>query len=153
MYLEYKWKKNEIDLQNLYPYETSIVFSEDTAYCLLRRDGDEKSGLLGISFPPYTSWDWKDLGTRIGGPQMIQLPDGRFLAGVRLYGGDGWRPARTSLCWVDTGKGKITEALEFPSGGDTSYPGMVFYDGILWVSYYSSHEEKTSIYLAKVKID
>jgi len=45
------------------------------------------------------------------------------------------------------------EFLEFPSGGDTSYPGMVFYDGILWVSYYSSHEEKTSIYLAKVKID
>lgn len=91
------------------------------------------------------------MGTRIGGPQMIQLTDGRFLAAVRLYGGDGWHPARTSLCWVNPNQG--TEALELPSGGDTSYPGMVFYDGILWVSYYSSHEEKTSIYLANVKID
>jgi hypothetical protein len=136
-----------------YPNETAIVFSGDTAYCLLRRDREENSGMLGISLPPYTEWNWKDLGTRIGGPQMIQLPDGRFLAIVRLYGGDGWHPARTSLCWVDARKGTITETLELPSGGDTSYPGMVYNNGILWVSYYSSHEEKTSIYLAKVKIN
>ena len=42
--------------------------------------------------------------------------------------------------------------LELPSGGDTSYPGLVWYDGILWVSYYSSHEGKTSIYLAKLTV-
>lgn len=136
-----------------YPNETAMVFSGDTALCMLRRDGEQNTGLLGISLPPYTEWEWKDLGTRIGGPQMIQLPDGRYLAAVRLYGGAEWHTARTSLCWVDPGNGTISEALELPSGGDTSYPGMVFYDGILWVSYYSSHEEKTSIYLAKVKIN
>jgi hypothetical protein len=54
---------------------------------------------------------------------------------------------------VDARKGTITEALELPSGGDTSYPGMVFHEGVVWVSYYSSHEEKTSIYLAKVKMN
>ena len=46
----------------------------------------------------------------------------------------------------------MTEALELPSGGDTSYAGMVWHDGLLWIAYYSSHEEKTSIYLAKVKV-
>ncbi|MEJ7592590.1 MAG: hypothetical protein WKF77_13640 [Planctomycetaceae bacterium] len=46
----------------------------------------------------------------------------------------------------------MTECLELPSGGDTSYAGMVLHDGLLWVSYYSSHEEKTCIYLAKVKL-
>lgn len=136
-----------------YPNETAMVFSGDTAYCLLRRDGEQKSGLLGISLPPYTGWKWKDMGVRIGGPQMIQLPDGRLLAAVRLYGGEGWHPARTSLCWVDPGEGNITEALEFPSGGDTSYPGVVFLNGTLWVSYYSSHEGKTAVYLAKVKMN
>lgn len=136
-----------------YPSETALVFSGDTAYCLLRRGGEQNNGLLGISLPPYTDWQWKDLGMRIGGPQMIQLPDGRLLAAVRLYGGDGWQPARTSLCWVDARKGTITEALELPSGGDTGYPGMVFHEGVVWVSYYSSHEEKTSIYLAKVKMN
>ena len=29
---------------------------------------------------------------------------------------------------------------------------MVVHDGLLWVSYYSSHEGKASIYLAKVKL-
>ena len=46
----------------------------------------------------------------------------------------------------------ITPVLAFPSGGDTSYAGQVWYDDILWISYYSSHEGKTSIYLAKVKL-
>lgn len=130
-----------------YPTESSIVFQGDTAFCLLRRDGKPNTGLLGVSEPPYTKWDWKDLGTRIGGPHMIRLPDGRFLAAVRLYDA----PVRTSLCWLDTEKGKISEALKLPSGGDTSYAGLVLHDGLLWVSYYSSHEGKTNIYLAKVK--
>ena len=46
----------------------------------------------------------------------------------------------------------MTEALTLPSDGDTSYADMVWHDGLLWGSYYSSHEEKTSIYLAKVRI-
>jgi hypothetical protein len=49
--------------------------------------------------------------------------------------------------------GILTEALALPSGGDTSYAGMVIKDGILWVSYYSSHEGKTSVYLATVKVE
>ena len=43
--------------------------------------------------------------------------------------------------------------LALPSGGDCSYPGMVWHDGMLWVSYYSSHEGQTSIYLAKIAIE
>lgn len=79
---------------------------------------------------------------------MIQLPDGRILAVARLYAGG----ARTSLSWLDPESGKLTEVLKLPSGGDTSYPGLVLHDGLLWISYYSSHEERTSIYLAKVRI-
>jgi hypothetical protein len=78
---------------------------------------------------------------------MIRLPDNRLIAAVRLYG-----QARTALCWIDPQAGTLAEALTLPSGGDTSYPGMVFHDGLLWVSYYASHEGKTSIYLATVKI-
>jgi hypothetical protein len=53
---------------------------------------------------------------------------------------------------VDPEAGKLTEFLKLPSGGDTSYAGLYWHEGFLWVSYYSSHESKTSIYLAKVKI-
>ncbi len=131
------------------PNESSLVFDGDTAYCLLRRDGKPNTGLLGVSHPPYTKWEWKDTGTRVGGPHMIRLPNGRFVAVVRLYDGR----QRTSLCWIDPQAGKLTEFLKLPSGGDTSYAGLVLHDGLLWVSYYSSHEGKTAIYLAKVKID
>lgn len=130
------------------PNETSLVFDHDTCYCLLRRDGKGTKGLLGISPAPYTKWEWKDLGQRIGGPTMMRLPDGRFIAAVRLYDGK----VRTSLCWLDPRTGKLTEALKLPSGGDTSYAGLVLHEGLLWVSYYSSHEGKTSIYLAKVQL-
>jgi hypothetical protein len=86
-----------------YPNETSIEFKGDTAFCLLRRDGENKSRICSEQqLPPYTNWDWKDLGVRIGGPDMILLPDGRFFAAVRLYETDNWHPARTSLCWINS---------------------------------------------------
>ena len=61
-----------------YTNESQIVFTaDDTAYCLLRRD--EKAprnteGLFGTARPPYTDWTWKDVGMKIGGPAMLQIP-------------------------------------------------------------------------------
>ena len=136
--------------ENTYPNETSFVFLEDdTCWVLLRRDlGGGTTAQLGLADPPYDSFTWQDLGVQIGGPEMIQMPNGRFLAAVRLYDGG----ARTALCWVNHLEGTLTELLALPSGGDTSYAGMVLYDNILWVSYYSSHEgTKARIYLAKVR--
>jgi hypothetical protein len=46
----------------------------------------------------------------------------------------------------------MTKLAKLPSGGDTSYPGLLWHNDMLYVSYYSGHEGKTSIYLAKVKI-
>jgi len=129
-----------------YPNETSIVFlPDDSALCLLRRD--PAKGLLGAARPPYKKWEWKDVGRRIGGPHMVLLPDGRLIAAVRLYDSR----TRTSLCWVNPATGRLDECVVLPSGGDTSYAGIVWHDGLLWVSYYSSHEGKTAVYLAKVK--
>ena len=131
-----------------YPNETAIVFQADgAAVCLLRRDGGPRTAKVGTAKPPYTKWTWKDLGVQIGGPHLLQLPDGRFIAAVRLY-----KPARTALCWLDPQAGKLTKFLTLPSGGDTSYAGLVWHEGLLWMSYYSSHKGKTSIYLAKVKL-
>jgi len=129
--------------------EDTILFMKDqSALCLLRHETGDRMAQLGTASPPYTDWKWRNLNLRIGGPNMIQLPDGRILAATRLYAGG----ARTSLSWLDPKNGKLTEVLKLPSGGDTSYAGLVLHDGLLWISYYSSHEGKTSIYLAKVRI-
>lgn len=142
--------------------EHDLSFAPDgTATCLLRRDPPPKAeqdgvdaagraghAVLGTARPPYTDWTWKDLKVRVGGPALLRLSDGRLLAVVRLYD----KKVRTSLCWVDTDAGTLTEALTLPSGGDTSYAGLVLHEDVLWMSYYSSHEGKTSIYLAKVEL-
>ena len=46
----------------------------------------------------------------------------------------------------------MTKLLKFPSGGDTSYPGLVWHNDLLYMSYYSTHEGKTSIYLARLNV-
>lgn len=127
--------------------EDAILFDDDgSALCLFRHETGDKMAFLGRSKPPYDQWTWKRLNVRIGGPNMRRLPDGRIIAATRLYDGK----TRTSLSWLDPDNETLTECLTLPSGGDTSYAGMVWKDDILWISYYSSHEEKTCIYLAKV---
>ena len=58
---------------------------------------------------------------------------------------------RMTLAYLDTEKRSLSKLVHLPSSGDNSYPGMVWHDGILWVSYYSSHRQaQTRIHLAKV---
>lgn len=131
------------------PNEAGLTFLPDgTCLCLLRRDGNPGTAKLGRAKPPYLDWQWKDVGVRIGGPQLLMLGDGRVIAAMRLYDGG----ARMSLAWLDPEGGRLTEFLRLPSGGDCSYPGLVWHGGILWVSYYSSHEGRTRVYLARVHL-
>lgn len=148
-------KDNEFFPHGPGPSEGVLRFlDDDTAVCLLRLNPGQgyrtDKAHLGMAKPPYTHWEWKNLGQRIGGPSMIHLADGRFVVGARQHLSDG---TRTALFWLDPQSGGFTEALPLPSGGDSSYPGLVLHSGLLWVSYYSSHEGKTSIYLANVKVD
>lgn len=131
-----------------WPTEARLRFDSDgTCFSLHRRDGQNNSAYLGMSKPPYVDWDWKDSGVRVGGPNFIKLPNGRWIGAGRLYDGG----ARTALFEVNFTNGTIEPLLRLPSGGDTSYPGLVWHDDLLWVSYYSSHEGNTNIYLAKIR--
>ena len=130
-----------------WPNEATVRFlDDDEMVILLRRN---KTAWIGTSRPPYTQWTWHDTGHRIGGPNFIRLPSGDLWAAGRHYDGKG--EAKTVLARMT--RKSYEPVLELPSGGDTSYPGMVFHQGLLWMSYYSSHEGKTSIYLAKVKFE
>jgi hypothetical protein len=130
--------------------EGTLTFDPDgTARCLLRRDTGSKTGVIGTAPAPYTDWTWKDVGARIGGPDMIRMPSGRQLAAVRLY--DIRR--RTVLAWVDPAAGTLTQFFEVPSeSNDNGYPGLVFHDGKLWISYYSSTSGQASVYLASIAL-
>ena len=133
--------------------EHALLFdSKNTAHMLLRRDNPSSqtagNALLGKAVPPYRDWEWRRLNIRIGGPSMIQFDQNTMIACVRRYGKTNW----TELGWINTDTAKYKPALKLPSGGDTSYAGLVWHEKNLWISYYSSHEGKTSIYLSKAEI-
>lgn len=139
-----------VEIDGTYPNETSLLFpNPDSAIVLVRQDGEPTNGLVGTARAPFTDWHWIALDRRIGGPHWTQTPSGHFLAAVRLYD----QKTRTAVCWINPDTGTVTEALTLPSGGDTSYPGLVLRGNELFVSYYSSHEEKTAIYLARVQLE
>ncbi|MBN1509200.1 MAG: hypothetical protein JW955_20310 [Sedimentisphaerales bacterium] len=137
------------------PGEVTLRFdAADTCYALVRReklDDHPYSAVLGVSRADYTQWQWHDLGpdfNSFGGPNLIQLPCGHWLAAGRMHP-DG---AHTALCHIDMTNHKMTKLLKLPSGGDTSYPGLLWRNDLLYMSYYSTHEGKTSIYIAKIKV-
>ena len=126
--------------------ETTVrVLPDGEMLALVRRESGNRRGWIGSSRPPYTDWTWNETEHRLGGPNFIALPDGSLLAGTRGSG------PTTVLARMD--RTSLTPILTLPSDGDTSYPGLVMHDGLLWVSYYSSHEGKSAIYLAKVRLN
>ena len=104
---------------------------------------------VGVSRPPYREWTWREVPYASGGPNFLIEPDGRWIAATRRFSAD-MRSADTVLAWL--AKDAVQPFLTLPSGGDTSYAGLVTHEGELWVSFYSSHEGKAAIYLARVRI-
>lgn len=77
------------------------------------------------------------------------FPDGKLWIVARLlYGTPYGVFAQTALLLKDGED--LFRKLYFPSFGDTGYPGLVYKDGELSVSYYSEHEGKCAIYVSKV---
>ncbi|MBC7367841.1 MAG: exo-alpha-sialidase [Undibacterium sp.] len=137
------------------PNETTLGFEPNgEMLALVRCEGDDRMGRIGRALPPYQKWAWQTSNYRFGGQNAVRLPSGEWLVGTRDYtlakpgSTAGWR---TILARLEN-DGRLATLATFPSEGDTSYPGMVWHDSVLWVSYYSSHEGKSAIYLARVKI-
>ncbi|MBL8167456.1 MAG: exo-alpha-sialidase [Acidobacteria bacterium] len=135
--------------------EAALSFGADGVLTVvLRSNAQPSQALLAEARAPYTNWTSKPLrsenwDSQLGGPQILRLPDGRLLAAGRLYKD---KMTRTGLVLIDPASGTMTEMLVLPSKGDNSYPGLVWSGNKLWLSYYSSHEGKSAIYLAQIDL-
>ena len=98
--------------------ETTLGFQPDGEMVALIRPR-----YIGTSRPPYREWSFCETPGRIGGPNFIRLPDGSLWGSGRLLTAHG---ARTVLARMTTSS--YEPALTLPSGGDTSYAGMVWHD-------------------------
>ena len=131
------------------PNETTVRFlANGDAMMLVRREAEDKQAWIGTAKAPYREWKFTPAGFQVGGPNFIQLPDGSIVGGGRDYRGS---PKNVTMAGMLT-PAAYSPALRLPSGGDNSYPGFVWYKDRLWTSYYSSHEGKTSVYLAKIAL-
>jgi hypothetical protein len=131
-----------------YPNEATLRFLKNgDCVALVRRERGDKQAWIGRSSAPYKDWQWHPAGMQIGGPNFLVMEDGTMIASGRQYRNEKWNESKTFVGRMDLQSVKAN--LILPSGGDTSYPGLVWHKGELWVSYYSSHEGKSSIYLAR----
>ena len=132
------------------PNESTVRFLENgDCVALVRRELGDKEDWIGHSSAPYTDWQWHPAGMHIGGPNFIILANGKMLAAGREMH-PGKLANKTFVGSMDLES--VHSDLVLPSGGDCSYPGMVWHKGLLWLSYYSSHEGATDIYLAKIHL-
>ena len=113
---------------------------------------DVRAAIIARSFgrakPPYVDWSFTTLEKPIGGPNLVAAGDGEWWVSGRDY-----ESGETRTFVARLGRdGRLHEEVFLPSGGDTSYPGLVRTGDTLLVSYYSSHEDKTAIYLAELDL-
>ncbi len=140
-----------------FPSEATLRFMPDgTMVALLRRREKEQNewlayNLIGHSKPPYMHWTWNEASRHLGGPNFIINNENKMWASGRII----WPTPYDIMEQVvvaDMTLDDLTPKLVLPSGGDSSYPGMVEYDQHLWITYYSSHEQNTAIYFAKIGV-
>ena len=143
--LEWEWITEFILPNNIWTVsETTLRIMPDGEMIALIRPN-----WIGTSRPPFEDWSFRQIEANLGGPNFIRLPNGSLWASAR-----GRQPDGSPITVLARMTRKSYEpVLTLPSGGDCSYPGMVWHEDLLWMSYYSSHEGKTSIYLAKVEIE
>ncbi len=156
--------------------EATFRIAADGAMRVAIRGGDENRFIMAVAKPPFTDWRLQDLGEVIPAPLLVEVGRREYVIGrqhVRDPGGPGdpGDPGdaddpgkivdrRTSIWRVE--EDGVVHVLDLPSGGDTSYVGVVRQeDGALLLSYYSQHEVETgekhflypaNIYLAKVRL-
>lgn len=137
------------------PSETTLRFdAAGRMFAVVRREGGDRMGWFGSAAPPYHEWHWQSGNRRFGGPNLIARPDGGWILGTRDYSPEraGVRPGESMLLALLDPSGRSSPLVTLPSGGDCSYPAMAWHAGRLWVAYYSSHEGKAAIYLARVRV-
>ncbi|GMW01420.1 MAG: hypothetical protein AMXMBFR84_25570 [Candidatus Hydrogenedentota bacterium] len=127
------------------PTESDMLFEADGSISVVTRMEDTvNEAFLFRSNPERTSWTGSTLGQVIHSPVVVRWSDRVFVSGRGKSNGG----FNTSLWEIKDGKANLL--LTLPSGGDTSYPGLIPDPSAeggstprFFVSWYSQHETRS----------
>ena len=132
--------------------EATLASKGDTVFCAIRATHYSLPSYIGYALKKDLS-DWKCVGQNtdliLGGPKLFFLPNGKLYL-VTRSSRDG--KLKTCLYNVDRTTFKLSYILTLPSEGDNAYGGIAYTKTDLFISYYSTMEEKTSIYVSRIPL-
>ncbi len=148
--------------------EADMWFEDDGSMWIVSRTGEAPGhAWLHRSDPDKQTWTAHDLGELIHSPVIVKWQDRFFTAGrARADDGNGHV---TRLWELYPDEPRLRRLLTLPSGGDTSYPGLLVdpatADGekpALFISWYSQHDQESepnftrataSVYVARIIVE
>ncbi len=138
--------------------EADLRFNDDGSMWIISRTGDEAGDAARFdSDPSLMKWTRRDMGTLIHAPAIANWGERFFVAGRGRTDG-----AYDTQFW-EIDDASVKPLLTLPSGGDTSYPGLIpdpnaDPDGppAFFITWYSEHEanarREANIYAARITI-
>jgi len=142
------WEKVGLIRGGNWESETTLYFpSPDRAIAFLRQKyGSPKASIL-MAAAPFTEWTARPAGVAILAGHCVYTFEGVTYLLSRSVDG---KQTGTMIYTFD--EDELHPYCVLPSGGDCSYPAAVRIGDTMLVSYYSSHEGSTNIYLARVPL-
>jgi hypothetical protein len=103
-------------------------------------------GFILESAHPYAAWRQRPANVHLSGHGVATFNGVTYLFSRTI---DGSQSGTTIYTYAD---GKLNPYCRLPSGGDCSYPAAVQICDEMLISFYSSHENATNVYLARVPL-
>lgn len=146
-----KWEKVSLIRAGNWESETTIHFGSDgTAFAFLRQKYGSPQAQILTAKSPYTDWNNIPTDVRHFSGHSIHTIGGNTYFLTRDRGGE--KGNEMGLVIYTFADGKLTPYCRLPAGGDCSYAEVVRDGDDLLVTYYSTHEKETNIYIAVVPL-
>ncbi|MBM3981867.1 MAG: exo-alpha-sialidase [Planctomycetes bacterium] len=145
------WEKVSTIRAGNWESETTLHFEKDgTCFAFLRQKYGSPQAQILEAKAPYKEWKNRPTDvTHFSGHSVRTYGDVTYLFSRDRNGPPDNRYGQVIYTFAD---GKLAPYSRFPAGGDCAYAEAVRDGDNMLVSYYSTHEKQTNIYLAVVPL-
>lgn len=143
-----KWEKVSTIRAGNWESETTLLAGPGDHLTAFIRTKYSVPGHIMESPPPYQEWSQRPAGIHLSG-HAVRIFSGVTYLLSRTFDDSGKNAGTTIYTYAD---GKPIPYCVLPAGGDCAYPEAVELGDEMLVSYYSTHEGSTNIYLARVPL-